>query len=501
MTRGSYSILGYRRGAAAMIWVLSIAGVARAATDEPVVDRHAHHLASGSRPAGVPADFVRTHHGWFAPSCVVTVGSDEVVGPDLVIRGKDGAAHAKLTPCARERYDRRGRRVAPAADNQGDTTPVLPAPLPAAPIYDGYIVYYVSSGAITPNSTLTTDWIVPPAPANVASQDIAFFNDILTTAGGGDILQPVLDFNGEMQGKWAIESEHCCLSGNDMQSTITVVAPGDLIRGVVTGTGCDTSGVCQSWTVTTTDVTSGKSTTLNTTAPNGVPNGVSPGSLETYDVSSCDMFPGGGTTTFMNNTLAGPNAAVQTPKYNLINFQGVNAEVPKNCGYAGMASGNNYTLVYGKVAVGNDGGAADSGRGPDASVDARGTGGSGAGADGGSADRRSSDAAADRVTGSGGSGGPGAGGAAGTGGVSGGGGSSTGTGGRLVVDAGGSQPDGSGARGSDSGADGGCSCSAAPGSDLPAAAVLAIAGLLAFAVRRGTRRSVTRRRSPNGPSR
>ncbi len=181
-----------------------------------------------------------------------------------------------------------------------------------------------------------------------------------------------------------------------MQSTIVVVAPGDLIRGIVTGTGCDTTGVCQSWTVTTTDVTSGKSTTLNTTAPNGVPNGVSPGSLETYDVSSCDMFPGGGTTTFMNNTLVGPNSAVQTPKYNLINFQGVNAEVPKTCGYAGMASGNNYTLVYGKVTGGNDGGVADSGRSPDASVDARnggGTGGSGSVSDGGSADRGSVDAA------------------------------------------------------------------------------------------------------------
>jgi MYXO-CTERM domain-containing protein len=202
------------------------------------------------------------------------------------------------------------------------------------------------------------------------------------------------------------------------------------------------------------------------------------------------MFPGGGATTFMNNTLSGPNGVVQTPKYNLINFQGVNAEVPKDCGYAGMASGNNYTLVYGKV-TGNDGGAVDSGRGSDASVDARsggGTGGSGTVSDGGSADRRSTDAAADRATGSGGSGGAGAGGAAGTAGVSGGSGGSTGTGGRLVVDAGETQSDGSGARSSDAGADGGCSCSAAPGSDTPAVAALGATWLLALAVRRRPRR-------------
>lgn len=212
MMRSSNSNGGCRPGAVAMICVLSMGGVARAATVEPIVDGHGHHLTSGSRPDGVPADFVRTHHGWFHPSCVVTVASDEVVGPDLVIRGKDGTVHTELAPCTRERYDRRGRRVAVPADVQGGTPIEQAAPIPATSIYDGYIVYYQSTGAIMPNSTLTTDWIVPPAPTNVATQDIAFFNDILTTAGGGDILQPVLDFNGESAGKWAMESEHCCLA-------------------------------------------------------------------------------------------------------------------------------------------------------------------------------------------------------------------------------------------------------------------------------------------------
>jgi hypothetical protein len=247
-----------------------------------------------------------------------------------------------LSPCTQARYDRRGRRIAALGEVPGGATPELAAPIPAPATYDGYIVYYSSNGAITPGSTLVTDWIVPPPPTNVSNQDIAFFNDILTSAGGGDILQPVLDFNGETQGKWSIESEHCCLSGNDMQTTPIVVAPGDLIRGTVVGGGCDATGVCQSWTVTTTDVTTGKSTTLNTTAPGGVANGVSPGSLETYGVSSCDMFPGGGATTFMNNSLTGPNAAVQMPRYRLLTLQGVAAEVPTNCGYGGTTSGNNY---------------------------------------------------------------------------------------------------------------------------------------------------------------
>src|SRR5262249_32633644 len=121
------------------------------------------------------------------------------------------------------------------------------------------------------------------------------FNGVETTLQ--DILQPVLDFS-EIAGKWAIESEHCCLGNNDMQSNLIPVTPGDLVRGDVSGQNCDGSGAWQSWIVTTTDVTTGQSTVLNTAAAGGVPNEVNPGVLETYDVTSCDMLPANGEITF-----------------------------------------------------------------------------------------------------------------------------------------------------------------------------------------------------------
>ena len=321
------------------------------------------HPPPGAIPAppGVPAAYVLTHNGWFHSSCVVRVRSDEVVGADRVIRGKDdGAAHFAFASCGYPRFDLHGRTI-----SGGAAPPVHAAPQPAAAIYDGYIVYYAYDGSITAGSTLVTDEIVPPPPTNVANQDIAFFNDITTTAGGdgGDILQPVLDFNGETRGKWSIESEHCCISNNDMQTTPIVVAPGDQIRGTVTGTGCAASGVCTGWIVTTEDMTTAKSTTLNTTAPNGVPHGVSPGSLETYGVMACDMFPAGGETTFTNNTLTDPVGNLQTLKYRLINFEGVDPEVPTNCGYGGKTSGDDFTLIYGTVTSGADGGTSTGGTG------------------------------------------------------------------------------------------------------------------------------------------
>ena len=210
---------------------MSIAGLVSSAGAAAAGE--ARHPEPGTIPAppGVPASYVLTHSGWFHPSCVVRVRSDEAVGADRIVRGRDdGAAHFAFGPCGYPRFDLRGRAAAGGA--------AAPAHLPpeAAPaLYDGYIVYYQYYGAITAGSTLVTEEIVPPPPTNVANQDIAFFNDILTSLN--DILQPVLDFNGETRGKWSIESEHCCLSGNDMQSTIMVVAPGDLIRGTVTGTG------------------------------------------------------------------------------------------------------------------------------------------------------------------------------------------------------------------------------------------------------------------------
>ena len=379
----------------ARVWLLASSSVAAllaatGASNAAAAEEAARHPQSGAggvvAPPGVPATYVLTHNGWFHPSCVVRVQSDEVVGADRVIRGKgDGAAHFAFAPCNYPRFDLGGRSL-----SGGTAAPVHAAPAPAAVpapvIYDGYIVYYQYDGSIAAGSTLVTDEIVPPAPTNVANQDIAFFNDILTTAGTGDILQPVLDFNGETRGKWSIESEHCCLSNNDMQTTPVVVAPGDQIRGTVTGTGCATNGVCSAWAVTTADVTSGKSTTLNTTAPGGVPNGVSPGSLETYGVMSCDMFPVGGETTFTGNTLTDSEGNVQTLKYRLINFQGVDPEVPTNCGYGGRSSGNDFTLIYGKVPSSVDAGTSTGGQGGATSTGgAGGHGGAGTGGKAGAA--------------------------------------------------------------------------------------------------------------------
>jgi hypothetical protein len=248
-----------------------------------------------------------------------------------------------------------------------DSTSPLSVHQPHAATYDGWIVSYGYDGRIVSGASLSTQWVVPLPPANVGDQDIAFFNDIETTAGGEDILQPVLDFS-EIPGHWAVESEHCCISGNDEQSTLVEVAPGDLILGVITATSCDATGVCESWTVTTTDVTTGKSTVLNTTSPMGVPNSVNPGALETYGVMSCDMFPASGEETFIDNTLTEPDGGVETLRYALDELSGSPASLP-TCGYGGSTSGNSYTLIFSTSPAENEAGVTIDSGSSDASVD------------------------------------------------------------------------------------------------------------------------------------
>lgn len=394
---------------------LSLAGVSRASADDSGFDRHPRRFSPKKKPAGVPADFVLTRAGFMHPACVITVRSDESVGrdgADLVVRGMDGSEHDRLPPCPYPRYRRDGQVVASAAEAG---TPAQASTIAHQPhgVYDGWLASYSSYDSFDPGSSLSTEWYVPALPTNIKDQDIAFFNDICTSADSGDILQPVLDFS-ELGSRWAIESEHCCIAGNDSQSTAVGVSPGDLIRGTVVPSNCNSAGLCTTWTITTLDVTTGKSTVNNTSETAGKADLVDSAALESYGITACDMLPANGEITFFNNTLTSSSGAAQSLSYSLdtIKQRESGSTLPLDCGYAGSKSGNSFTLIWEKAhyAVGG----ADAGT-SDAAATKQDAGGRDAGG----------------VDGSLGSGGKsGSGGNAGTGGRSGSGGSSS-TGGSL----------------------------------------------------------------------
>jgi MYXO-CTERM domain-containing protein len=344
-------------GTAAPSGSIGTTGVAAGWSDSRSRERHPKRFSPVQRPAGVPEDFVLTHNGFFHPSCVFTIHSDETVSQDGTIRGLDGREHDRIPKCAHDRYDRNGQRITRRLISES-TPSVGSIPAHLAHGYDGWIVDYLYIANSIPGATsLSTYWTVPAAPTSIGTQDVAFFNDICTTNDGTnlDILQPVLDYNGG-NGYWLIESEHCCINDGDVQTSGTKVSVGDTILGKVTGSGCNSTGACSTWVVVTTDVTTSKTETLTVTNALGYPREVHPAVLETYDITSCSMLPASGAITFYDNTVTNSSGVAQSFDYNLevMTSASYPAGFPR-CGYNGTSSGNSYTLIFGTNVGGNSG--------------------------------------------------------------------------------------------------------------------------------------------------
>jgi hypothetical protein len=337
-------------------------GAARADSRPGSLDRHAVLARPVAKPQGVPPSYVFTRHGFFDPSCVIKLQADESIDNDGTIRDLHGQPRERIAPCAHPRFDRAGRLLegAPMAPPRADDLPAPGTPVPHD--YDGWVISFGANiGAgfdFGSKLTYSIDWTVPRAPSKVSTQDIAFFSDIETAPASPSeplgILQPVLEFNA-LKGRWWIISEYCCLP-MDVQTEPIDVNVGDTIRGEIAGTNC-ASGACQDWAVTTTDVTTGKSTVLHRT---GLPRiqQINPSVLETFNVTSCDMLPAGGATTFFNHKVMDGTGALML-RYGMRVFSSnTPPELPRDCGWAtSSASSDQFTLIYGTTTV-------DAGAGP-----------------------------------------------------------------------------------------------------------------------------------------
>ena len=291
-------------GSSAFLATLGAGAIARA--DGPF-DRHPPRAdSSRKKPSAVPSDYLFTHNGFFHPSCVVVVQSDEVLGADLAIRGPDGTVRDRISPCTYPRYDFGGNTIStgrplhrPHKGGGGGGT------------WDGWLLSYsYANASVSSGSNLSTEWIVPTPPTNVGDQDIAFFNDFETSSS---ILQPVLDFS-ELPGQWAMEAESL-VGNNDIQSTLVGVNPGDTVLGTVVLADCNSSGVCTSWTITLKDLTTGKSTSQNATTVPDATDEVDVAVLETYDVDSCDKLPASGEVPFFDVNLTTASGATEPETY------------------------------------------------------------------------------------------------------------------------------------------------------------------------------------------
>jgi hypothetical protein len=234
-------------------------------------------LAWGA-PANSPPGYVVTPVGLFHSSCILEVAPGERVHRDRIERA-DGTSRG-IPPCAYPHYDSR----------RGDA----PAPAPSDAGFPGNTWVANMNTRTPPVGFLSANWQVPDLPPVITGQTDYYFPGL--QGEGPGILQPVLAFNEDGNNQWSIGSWGCCVgpdAGFADHGPLVPVNPGDALLGTMSGLGCDGGG-CQSWSVETTDLTSGQASTLVTEVNQGEPEDwVFGGVLEEWYATSCQGLPQG----------------------------------------------------------------------------------------------------------------------------------------------------------------------------------------------------------------
>ena len=255
-----------------------------------------------NRPASVPSDYVITPFGYFHPSCVRQAKEGETVLADSRIRFADGSEETSAPSCAFPHYTPTGEFAAQGSSN--------PEPLSIS-------WSWIESGQVATSTTydaVMATWTVPATPTSNDGQTLFFFpaltHHVLTPPNEEPIIQPVLGWNdGQNAGPWNIASWNCCPSGMTWNSTPLTVNPGDQIQGtVMSACGAASVTFCSKWMITTEDVTTKQTTTLNVAFPSleNFPWAQS-GVLEVYSIYQCSDFPPDGSITFSNIALFDSN--------------------------------------------------------------------------------------------------------------------------------------------------------------------------------------------------
>ena len=106
---------------------------------------------------------------------------------------------------------------------------------------------------------------VPDPPTIHANQVDYFFPGLEDAENVQTIVQPVLGWNAFNDQGWTIASWNCCLNGETWNSAPVAVAAGATVEGSVRGSSCH-GGVCDNWTIVTSDPANDHDTTLNTSS-------------------------------------------------------------------------------------------------------------------------------------------------------------------------------------------------------------------------------------------
>ena len=282
-------------------------------------------------PASVPRDYVVTPNGFFHPSCVHRIGSDETLMRGGRVVNVDGSER-RVEPCAYPHYAADGTRLG------RDAVPArraVAARASAPQTIDGWVAY---ASYVLPRENaaryISAYMSVPDEPTIDSGQVDYFFPGLEDIENVQTIVQPVLGWNAFNDSGWTIASWNCCLDGETWHSDPVAVAAGATLYGRVSSSNC-TDDVCEDWSILTRDPGNDRDTVLNTSGYGQVFDWVFGAVLEAYGISQCAELPASGSIEFSRIAVM-----VDGPPGNTSRFVPLQAWDPTvipsapNCGYA-----------------------------------------------------------------------------------------------------------------------------------------------------------------------
>ncbi|MCL2659443.1 MAG: hypothetical protein FWD64_02835, partial [Acidobacteriaceae bacterium] len=340
--------------------------------------------AGKHRPASVPEDYVITPFGYFHPSCIVNLSKGDTLDKgSRAVRHADGY-YDSIPTCGHPRYNAKGKIDSNLNDLLPESSNVpsgISVPSPENPYNHAYVVQATTMGYSY--GELVSSWIVPPPPASNDGQTIFFFPGLVDNNAANTpyytILQPVLGWNS---GSWFIASWNCCIYETNSDGSIQydnttnpptpitnliltkgpdyTVNPGDIISGMIKSACTAGSSSCDTWNVTTKDVTTGSTSTLSTTdyGHSERYDRAYSGAMEIYSIANCNEYPAGGITTFSTSLYNYDNfsSAIPDPGWKFDNNYSIGmstnppdpqfTNIPE-CNYGGNATAQQTTLTYG----------------------------------------------------------------------------------------------------------------------------------------------------------
>jgi hypothetical protein len=242
----------------------------------------------------VPRDYVVTPNGFFHPSCVQRIDSDETLHPNRTVVRSDGSVR-RVPACAYPHYAADGIELA------RDAVPPLPlaGTAPADPqVINGWVAY---ASYVLPRADaavfIAADMSVPQAPTIDSGQVVYFFPGLEDLESVQTIVQPVLGWNAFNDSRWTIASWNCCLDGETWHSAPIAVDAGVTLEGRVSSSSCS-GNLCEDWSILTRDPVNDHDTTLNTSGYGQAFDWVFGAVLEAYGISQCGELPASGVEEF-----------------------------------------------------------------------------------------------------------------------------------------------------------------------------------------------------------